>query len=125
MKLNVDCIRAILLEVEKVPYGESLPFQTLVSALSDYSTDDISYSVLKLKEADYIEAIILHADDTAIIYEITDITYNGHQFLETIRDAKVWKETKKICNKVGSFALNVISSVAGQMLSALVKQNLP
>lgn len=100
MKLNVDCIRAILLEVEKVPYGESLPFQTLVSALSDYSTDDISYSVLKLKEADYIEAIILHADDTAIIYEITDITYNGHQFLETIRDAKVWKETKKYVTKL-------------------------
>lgn len=96
MKLNVDCIRAILLEVEKVPYGESLPFQTLVSALSDYSTDDISYSVLKLKEADYIEAIILHADDTAIIYEITDITYNGHQFWKQFVMPKCGKKLKNM-----------------------------
>lgn len=124
MKLNIDCMRAILLEVENVSYGKSLPFQSLVSELPNYSTDDISYSVLKLKEAEYIKASTLNADNTTMIIAINDITYNGHQFLESIRDNNVWKKTKAIASKIGATSVSAITQIASSVVASIIKSTL-
>lgn len=122
MKLNVDCIRDILLLVEQAPYQEVVYLDKIKNSLKSYSSDEIEYAILKLNEAEYIDARIIHYDNGTIIRSIDDITYTGHQFLETIRDNKVWKETKSICGKVGTFALNFVSQVASGVITSLISQ---
>ena len=124
MKLNVDCMRAVLLELEKQPLNKDLYYKDLLVALDNFSTDDINYSVLKLQEANYIVAHIAKYDNGFTIVRLSDITYEGHQFLESIRDNKIWAETKSICAKAGSFTFKFISQVASAVLSASINQYL-
>lgn len=124
MKLNADCMRAVLLEMEKMPLHEELSFKKLKEALPKESSDDIEYSIIKMQEAGFITARIVNYDDGCVIMSINDITYHGHQFLETIRDNKVWSQTKTICGKIGSFAIDVIAKVASEVISNLIKQQI-
>lgn len=115
MKLNVDCIRDVLLEIEKTPYGENLGEKALYSALESFSKADIDYSVIKLKEADFINAVICVPDD-GIVHKIViyDITWDGHQFLDKIREPSVWEKIKENGGKaVASISglLEIISKI--------------
>lgn len=123
MELNVDCMRAIMLEIEKQPLNSTLRPKTLKESLPDFESDDIDYAILKLNEAGFINATIPHYDNGYCILSIESLTYNGHQFLETIRDNKVWRKTKNICGKIGSFAIDVITKVASGVISDLIKSH--
>lgn len=89
MKLNLDCIRAILLKLEELPYGESYSSVNFGGLCSTYSQEDIDYSIKKLTEAHFIETDVSELSDESYTY-ILDITYEGHQFLANIRDNTIW-----------------------------------
>jgi len=48
------------------------------------------------------------------------MTYKGHQFLDSVRSPKVWRETKSVAEKVGVFSLNFLSQTASQIITNLV-----
>lgn len=123
MKLNLDCIRSVLLQIEMLPLNEDMSFSKLCSCLSNYTADDIAYSCIKLKEADYIEACIAYADDCTVVMNISDITFNGHQFLSNIRENKIWNGTKVICEQIGSKSLDAVANIAANIVTALIKQH--
>ena len=64
-----------------------------------YSRDDIDYSVIKLKESDFIKAIIRSYDNRLVILSLDDITNEGHKFLEQLR-------SDSILNKCTEYAKN-------------------
>lgn len=84
----------------------------------DYSESDIIYSVKKLDEAGYITANfssdVIYADDVlnCDYCSISSITYNGHEFLENIRESENWKKTKSAGKAAGSFALSIVGEIA-------------
>lgn len=47
MQLNVNCIRAVLLELEKLPFQKSCSINDLIAALPKYESDDITYTCLE------------------------------------------------------------------------------
>lgn len=117
MKLNLDCMRDVLLEMEKAPYGQSIHPKSIHSALSKYNADDIDYSIIKLEEAGFIDAIIDSHDFGVIILRLDDITYEGHQFLANIRTPSIWERAKSMCYKAGSSSIPFIMQVASQLIS--------
>lgn len=125
MKLNIDCIRTILLECENIPYNSYLPFTQLVSALNTmYSEDEIAYNCLKLKEADYL-SVVTKSDHPGIkIVRINDITFSGHEFLNNVRSSKVAEATKNICSKIGVTSLQAFTQIATGVVTALIKAEL-
>lgn len=71
-----------------------------------------------LKEAGYINADIhLYPNGQYDYYGVFDITFPGHQFLETIRENRVWNKTKGILGKVGSSSFSLISQIATSLLT--------
>ena len=94
MELKKECVRNVLLFIEKkLPYGDSIEATSI--KLKSYSQNDILYTCNQLLEAGLINAekekwII--SDDSIIT--IKGLTYSGHEFLNSIRDPKIWKETK-------------------------------
>lgn len=51
-----------------------------------------------------------------------NLTYDGHKFLDNIRDDKVWKDTKTILSKFSSVSLSFVSSVASNVISQLIQK---
>lgn len=118
MKLNVDCVRSVLLELENAPYQKELHLGEIVGALSKkYSYDDICYSILKLDEAGYIKARIAKSLTGTSIVSVSDITYAGHQFLADIRTNKIWKQVKDIATDIGSDSLPTLVQIALKVVS--------
>lgn len=119
MKQNIDCIRDTLLTVEKdVPLDGHIDLKNLTLPNS-YDRDDIVYSLKLLKEANYLNVTLTGASNTYYLVWIGNMTYDGHQFLDSIRNANVWQSTKdKIANFGSDLSLSLISQVAMSVIKS-------
>ncbi|HIY04285.1 MAG TPA: DUF2513 domain-containing protein [Candidatus Anaerotignum merdipullorum] len=138
MRLNMDCVRDILLCVEEhtglrkscrfvdsnsseiaefLGIEESLPdYQQ--DLLEKYDNDTLIYHVNYCIRADLI--IPLQASDANSII-IQDLTISGHNFLCDIREHQNWKTIKKIAGNIGSTSLSSFTSIASDVISNLIK----
>lgn len=119
MKLNHDCIRSVLLYLE-----ENLEIISFIQneniKLDGFSKEDIDYSLIKLIEANYLEGkhtVYLSGDYD--IY-VKSITWTGHKFLDNIRDTEIWSQTKKAASKFSSVSIDILSSLATNILTTLL-----
>lgn len=124
MKLNYDCVRDLLLYLEdNLTYENTININSL--KLKEYSSLDLVYTADKLCEADFIDCIrSRHIDQGGPIIIAKSITYEGHQFIDTVRDNKVWKETKNIASSVASTSLKVIENIASQVITNIVTKQI-
>ena len=114
MRLDPNCVRDILLNLESLDFAVTTNIEKLHLTLPQYSEEVISYTCFKLIEADYIEAITVNLLRQTMpgIKQITCMTFAGHEFLENVRDDSVWSEVKEKASSVKSFALDIISQIA-------------
>lgn len=142
MKLNLDCIRQILLCVEEhtglrkacffidsgleeseIMIGNSpIPFPDYQSKLLEkFSNDELIYHLNYCVESD-----LLTTNESYGLYQIfiMDLTPKGHDFLENIRDSKVWSNVKDIASKVGSKSLDSIIQISSNVIAQLIKSQL-
>lgn len=122
MKLNLDCIRDILLCMEKAEYMETLSMPQVYEALPSYSHEDINYSALKLAEAGLIDATTISYDGAIdIVAELNDILFEGHEFLANIHETPIWNGIKSVAAKVGSQSLSALIQIASNVVTELIK----
>jgi Hypothetical protein (DUF2513) len=119
MKRDLDLMREILLKVEA---GTG---QTPLFALKDLSDSpaDIGYNVTLLKDAAFVEAnLISFNGPDSITGVIVRMTNAGHDYLDSVRDPKIWKKTKSVLENVGgSAALEVVKETAIKITAELIK----
>lgn len=48
---------------------------------------------------------------------VSFITYDGHVFLDTIRDNNIWNKTLKILSSIGATAPELIKDIATKFLT--------
>lgn len=117
MRLNPDCMRDVLLIAEDhVPLNGSLSMGNLLSLLPNYSKDEIAYTCLKLNEGNLLNILKINSDNVTSVANISDITYEGHQFLENIRNQSTWEIVKQKLSFLGSSSVQAIMSVASQVI---------
>jgi len=134
MRLNPNCIRAVLLYVEEnakfttradsIKKPTNIVFHDLYNSpeLKKFSEDDVYYSVLKLFEGQYISGTLQLRGNVTIMYcDIDGITLEGHDLLDNIRDNSVWNKTKESLSGVASVSLKIMSKVAGAVAAEYVK----
>lgn len=122
MKLNYNCIRDVLLYLEdNLKINEPLHSKNIEL---DYSFETIQYSVFKLEEAGYIQTQIIVADGLDKTAIINDITFYGHEFLNTVRPKTVWENTKDVSVKLGVKSISALSQIASQIATQLIKKEL-
>lgn len=120
MKLNPDCMRDILLFLEKQDVNDRVSYKELVSSLPGYSDQELFYTALKLEEAGFINASTANVRVYPELLTITDITFNGHQFLDDIRDNSNWQKIKAIGEKAGSLSVKAIAQIAVNLISSFI-----
>lgn len=124
MKLNHETVRNLLLFIEEQDTpGVNLEKLNTFSKNYNYESSEVYYTINRLNEANYINAKIQNYYG-GIDIEIESITWNGHKFLDTIRDNKVWSKTKSIVSGFSSVSLSLIENVASNVITQLITQSL-
>lgn len=127
MKLNPDCIRDVLLYLEEnlkvkdCQKFSEITLSQLQDALSQYQPEDVFYSVYNLHEIHFIDGRFSDINDMKMYFcEINNITWNGHQFLNTIRPKTVWEATKQGASKLGIMSMQALSTIAMKITEAVI-----
>lgn len=112
MKLNPECVRAILLTVEeeiKSPYEElviSPDSADEYKRLKPFTSNEVLYHLRQCIQAGLINCPEM---DLSGNYYVQDLTPAGHEFLANIRENSLWK---RVMEKAASASLPVILEVA-------------
>ena len=130
MRLNQDCVRDSLLYFENYLTNiNSFVFSHKHYAdyqyLKGYSNSDFLYTCLKLKEAGFINCEKVNYVGTQIPkLTISSITWEGHKFLDNIRDDTIWTKTKNILNPLKSISIDLISETASKVIIHYIDKKL-
>lgn len=123
MRLNPDLIRDILLTVEdECDFSHYLEYRVenmTFLRLETYKHEEITYHINQCKMGNLITNVHYYDNGDCIV--IGDLTPQGHEFLENIRDENNWNQTKQYAKKVGSFSLDVLSKIAVNLMTTLIK----
>jgi hypothetical protein len=95
-----------------------------LSNYGEYDRNQIAYTVMKLKEAKYITGDVQWGNNQPVIISPGNLTYEGHKFLDNIRDDGVWKDTKNILSKFSSVSLTLVSNVAAGVITQIIKHQM-
>ena len=129
MKLNYDCVRSVLLTVEKSKTIDEelnlnpLTDETIFEQLPKYEDNEILYTIEKLKEAGYINAALQFAAGHFIDGAVSSITYSGHEYLDNIREPEVWRKVKAMLKNAGAITLPLISQAAQMLIGSQLTVN--
>lgn len=93
-----------------IPEGIKLRHVIGEEDLKEFSEEDIFYSASKLVEANYLIARDKKSASRFLIIE--EITWEGHDYLGSIRDSKVWSSVKEKIKGFSGVAIEIIKSVA-------------
>lgn len=129
MKLNPDCIRDILLVIEKETdgiYGIELDFsesgEIQSSVLSKYSKSELRYHVQQCEYSGYFVKVSWFLSGKCVIY---DLSPDGHQFIANIRSENIWNTVKKKAAQIGSFSLNTLTQIASAVITEIINRQIP
>ena len=108
MKFDKDLMRDILLAVEAHPEPSAnyVPLD-----LPEHDPEVVSYHVMLLAEGGFLIAMDA-SDNTQLEWYARRLTYNGHEFVATIRDGEVWGKTKSVAGKVGGASVGFVWELA-------------
>ena len=129
MKLNYDCVRSVLLTVEKSKTIDEelninpVTVETIFEQLPKYEDSEILYTIEKLKEAGYINAVLQFAAEHFINGAVSSITYSGHEYLDNIREPEVWRKVKAMLKNAGATTLPLISQAAKMLIGSQLTVN--
>lgn len=91
---------------------------------SKYLIDDIKYCIIQLGEANLIEIVIYGRKDKISFLDIDNITWDGHMFLNSIRDESLWSEIKSKIGNTAKVSISVISKVVAELGATYLKNKL-
>lgn len=124
MKLNPDCIRDILLEVELTTtinkawvYNSDSPSKRL----SIYSKEEIGYHARQCDKSNLVDGFHLFGECDSI--SIDDLTPGGHEFLTHIRNDTFFNKLKAIGKQLGLETLSDLTQIAANIATLIIKSH--
>ncbi len=144
MKRDMDLVRGILFEIERNANING-KFIVTDADLGDLGADRtaVQYHLRLLMDAGYIEGqdllstppkegspafamIELGATGSAaqgsVPITVSRMTWAGHDFLDTVRDNKVWQKTKGYLKDIGGVSIDVLKDVAKAVAKDQIRQ---
>ena len=103
MKRDMDLIRAMLLAIEADEHG----FISKVE-IPGYTQEQINYHAYLLGEAGLAEVMnVTHHEGKSPEALIRNLTWAGHEFLDSARENTIWNQAKDKINKIGGATLPI------------------
>ena len=110
MKRDLALLRTILLRIEEVEDAPTSRYITSGEAkgLKKFSADVIKEHIRLLLEAHYLDGIDISDQDIPSDWLSLRITWQGHDFLDAIRDPRIVARVKKSLKDSSSVPLEVL-----------------
>lgn len=119
MKRDMDLIRDILIRTEEA----EAPLNASDIESEEYTYQEVCYHIDLMRAHGLLDAEIEH--DYSREYadcEINGLTWDGFDYLEAIRDPKIWNKTKETVHRiVGSTTMEVIKDTAVMVARKLIE----
>lgn len=126
MKLEPELLRDLLLHVEEHATRVWDELETI--KLDGWSEDQVTYHVVRAKEAGLIDASVDKLpDDTNpavvhVFYSVHSLTMDGHGLLEAVREPKRMREIKERAKQIGAGSAKLFWGVAEAYVTEQIKR---
>lgn len=121
MELNFDFVRDLLIFCAKSPnpHGPRDTDMRKFAKSKGFSVDDLAFTINRLYEAEYITKKTVYGSGVPITMEPGNLTWNGNEYLNSVRSPSVWKATKdKISGVGGKLTFQLVTSVATSIVKS-------
>ncbi|WDT66073.1 DUF2513 domain-containing protein [Companilactobacillus crustorum] len=123
MELDYDLVRKVLIECADSTHlqGPTNKEIRLFADNNDVTLNELAFTIDRLNEASLITGKVTYAGNEPYAFLIGNLTWDGNQYLNSIRNPSVWKETKdKLVDKGLTASFSVITALA----TAIIKDKL-
>lgn len=119
MKRDMDLVRDLLLKIEVEPPRAS--WKAIVPKSDDAEGEKALWHLKLIEEAGLIKSkpIFMHGFR---LPEMIELTWNGHDFLDSVRDPKIWDKTKKGAEAAGGFTIDLLKELAKGFIKKQVEE---
>ena len=119
MKRDMELIRKILFKIEE-DYVSTALFNLTIDG---YESNDIAYQCKLLYDAGLVDQYnAKYGDNTIYAFAVGGLTWEGHDFLDKIREDTIWNKTKETITEKGlPMVLDVIKSVATGVVTSMAE----
>lgn len=122
MKRDMELVRAILLALEAVTEGQRIPNPLTVEG---YSEQAIGHHVYLMGQAGLLEVADITAMDSLSSQALPiEITWAGHDFIDTMRSQEVWEQTKQALKAAGGGGFSMLLGLGKQVAEGFIKKKL-
>src|ERR1700709_389624 len=115
---DMDLIRQLMLKLEAFPIGSG---GTYLFSYDDfdsngelfiegYSPEEIEYHLNLIDQAELIRSGVEYSSVNGIMFK--SVSWQGHDFVDSIRDAKVWEKTREGALNAGGFTFDLLKDLA-------------
>lgn len=121
MKRDLELIRELFLRIEEFPQKIEDDYNYEI-AIDGFTKEEVDFHLYLMKKAKFIDGIINRSVVNKHInahYETFEITWDGYEFLNSIRNKKVWQSFK---NKYANFELpfSIITDVCKTLIQQVI-----
>jgi hypothetical protein len=124
MKRDMDLVRTLLLRLEElhIPAGSAYFLELHKPPLTceGENIDEIAYALRMITDAGFID---LTPTQPALGVGLTGLTWQGHDFLDSVRDPEIWRKTKEGAQKAGGFTLELIQALAKGLIKTQIEKH--
>lgn len=118
MKINNECGRKILIEVEKLAFGETITIAALSEKMPEFSLEDV-LNVATIFNREHLIIITDRAsyDDNDLLRDnkIKGLTERGYHSLDLIKKDKIWNRLKEKMPDFDEVSLYTIFDIANKI----------
>ena len=124
-KRDMDYIRTLMLEIEEGKTDfDTLTLEVAVALgmekndyLSKSDAAELELHLELLEDAGWVEFYKLNDG-----WRVKKLTSKGHDFLDSVRDPKIWQRTKSGAEAAGGFTVELLSELAKGFVKHQIKQ---
>ena len=122
MRRDMDLIRELLLKIEALetrPGGfYSLSPSSEELAVEGHSQDEVEHHLGMIYRAGFVDYGSGPTGDLSGNLFFRDLTWQARDFLDAVREPKVWTETKTRAEKVGGWTVGILTDLAKGYIKA-------
>lgn len=119
MKRDMELCRKILFAIEEQYVDTSIEDLEIPG----YTANQVAYHCQILENAGLVSYYHSESDEEGLeFFEVGSLTWEGHDFLDKIREDTVWNRTKNIITEKGlPMILDVVKQVSTDIISAMTE----